>query len=236
MTSKCITKSGFMIMMILCIMSFKVYSQENNFNKPSFPTTKTNNISFTRGTQSLGNSVSFGIGVADFDMDGDYDLVTHDLINGTKLYINDGAGHYTLAGSLFGSSVFYCVAYEKFDADDDYDLIFSKENGAEIFFNDFSITGINETDNSKGNNFNLKNYPNPFKDVTTISYSLQTPDNVCLQVLNLSGKILETLVNIEQNLGNHELLFKPNNLPNGIYYYRINTPEFSETSTMIICK
>ncbi|MFC2118625.1 FG-GAP-like repeat-containing protein [Bacteroidota bacterium] len=172
----------------------------------------------------------------DADFDDDYDLITLDLEDGAKLWINNGLGSFSSTGSIFGNSIFHRVAYQKLDSDDDYDLIFSKEDGTEIFFNDYIITGINDINNTINNDIKLKNYPNPFKNFTTITYQLTDQSNILLKVFDVSGKLVSTMINREQMPGKNYIKFNSDNLPGGIYYYQISTPGFSETSTMLISK
>jgi hypothetical protein len=69
-----------------------------------------------------------------------------------------------------------------------------------------------------------QNYPNPFNSSTTIRYSLDNPDNVSLNVYDIRGNHVKTLIdNISQQSGNHEFNFNANNLSSGIYLYNLKT-------------
>lgn len=71
-------------------------------------------------------------------------------------------------------------------------------------------------------NFNLaQNYPNPFNPVTTITYSLDINSYVNLDIYNIIGEKVETLVNELQISGNHKINFNASNLPSGIYFYKL---------------
>jgi len=67
------------------------------------PTTDSVSISFVQSEQSLGNTRSFGIVVADVDLDGDNDIFVPNYINASLLWINDGEGSFTLHNQRFGS-------------------------------------------------------------------------------------------------------------------------------------
>lgn len=72
------------------------------------------------------------------------------------------------------------------------------------------------------NNFILmQNFPNPFNPVTTINYSLDINSFVRMDIYNIVGEKVETLVNEFQNSGNHKVNFNANNLPSGIYFYKL---------------
>lgn len=85
-----------------------------------------------------------------------------------------------------------------------------------------------------------QNYPNPFNPETTITYSIPFLDNkstsVNLSVFNLLGRKVKTLIHKEQSPGNYKIIFNANNLPSGIYYYRLKLGNFSETKKMILLK
>lgn len=90
-------------------------------------------------------------------------------------------------------------------------------------------------------NFNLKPaYPNPFNPETTIEYTLGSPSHVVLQVFDLTGREVSTLVNQTQGRGTHRAHFNASStestLGSGLYFYRISTPEFTKTGKMILIK
>ncbi|MFC1502042.1 T9SS type A sorting domain-containing protein [bacterium] len=72
-----------------------------------------------------------------------------------------------------------------------------------------------------------QNYPNPFNGVTHITYSLQQPSNVHLAVYNSTGQLIETLEDDYQSAGSHSVVWNPDGLSSGIYYYQIRTEKQS---------
>ncbi|MCA0445787.1 MAG: T9SS type A sorting domain-containing protein [Bacteroidetes bacterium] len=90
-------------------------------------------------------------------------------------------------------------------------------------------------------NFNLKPaYPNPFNPETTIEYTLGSPSHVVLQVFDITGREVSTLVNQRQSGGLHSAHFNASSggqtLGSGLYFYRISTPEFTKTGKMMLVK
>jgi tetratricopeptide (TPR) repeat protein len=72
-------------------------------------------------------------------------------------------------------------------------------------------------------NFNLsQNYPNPFNPLTKISYELRVAGYIVLRVFDALGKEVVTLVNEVKNAGRHEVEFKADNLPSGVYFYSLS--------------
>ena len=66
-------------------------------------------------------------------------------------------------------------------------------------------------------NLKLSNYPNPFSNMTTISYSLPFEGKVVLDICNIFGRKVTTLVSETQTAGNHVVKFDSSCLPNGIF-------------------
>jgi hypothetical protein len=75
-----------------------------------------------------------------------------------------------------------------------------------------------------------QNSPNPVSLHTTISYTLAETGRVSLTVYDISGKLVETLVNGETQMeGNHSILWDAGEMCPGIYFYRITTGRSVET-------
>lgn len=99
------------------------------------------------------------------------------------------------------------------------------------------IISIDEKKTMVGKNFELfQNYPNPFNPVTVIRYSLFENRFVSLKIFDELGKEIRTLVNANQGEGSYEVKFNGDNLPSGIYYYKLFADEISETKKMILVK
>ncbi|MCH8123294.1 MAG: T9SS type A sorting domain-containing protein [Bacteroidetes bacterium] len=67
----------------------------------------------------------------------------------------------------------------------------------------------------------LQNYPNPFKQTTTISFILDAPQHVTLKVFNALGRTVATLVASWQHTGLYQVAFDASDLPPGVYFYRL---------------
>jgi hypothetical protein len=80
------------------------------------------------------------------------------------------------------------------------------------------------------------NYPNPFNPATMIEFVLSKPEKVKIEVFNLSGQKVETLLNKPMPAGSHELKFTAKDLPSGVYLYRIEAGEFHQEKKMVLLK
>lgn len=82
----------------------------------------------------------------------------------------------------------------------------------------------------------LQNYPNPFNPATSIRFSIKSSSEVNLSVFNSSGQQVAELVNKNLSPGEYEYKFDAENLPSGVYFYRLTAEKFSETKKMILVK
>lgn len=81
-----------------------------------------------------------------------------------------------------------------------------------------------------------QNYPNPFNPTTQLSYNLKTDGNVKLTVFNLVGQSVAVLVDGYQTAGYYEVSFDANELPAGIYLYKLQVGEYSSVKRMTLVK
>ena len=86
-----------------------------------------------------------------------------------------------------------------------------------------------------------QNYPNPFNPTTTISFDLAKAGKVKLNVYNIKGQLVRSLVNEDLYAGSHKVIWNGTDSRNrrvasGIYYYRLETKDFSKTHKMVLMK
>ncbi len=86
-----------------------------------------------------------------------------------------------------------------------------------------------------------QNYPNPFNPTTTIDFTLANKSNVSLEIFNLNGQKVITLMDKSLPAGKHSILWSGKNIygqqsATGIYFYRLTADEFIETKKMVLLK
>jgi hypothetical protein len=101
----------------------------------------------------------------------------------------------------------------------------------------------NEEGTSAGSEMDLpmefalkQNYPNPFNPTTQIQYALPQASEVRIDVFNVMGQRVATLVNGAQNAGFHTVTFDANRLASGVYIYRMQAGSFVQTQKMLLVK
>jgi hypothetical protein len=80
------------------------------------------------------------------------------------------------------------------------------------------------------------NYPNPFNPTTKINYQLPRTSDVTLQVYDVLGRQVATLVDRKQQAGSYTVTFDGNQLSSGVYFYRLKTENASKVRKMLLVK
>jgi hypothetical protein len=81
-----------------------------------------------------------------------------------------------------------------------------------------------------------QNYPNPFNPNTRINFELPESGYVNLKVFNILGEMVSELVNRKLDKGSYSVDFSAQNLPSGLYIYKIECGSYSDVKKMILLK
>lgn len=81
-----------------------------------------------------------------------------------------------------------------------------------------------------------QNYPNPFNPSTKIKFDLPKPETVKIEVYNIIGQKIGTLLNKSMPAGYHEVEFNGQNMSSGIYLYWIEAGEWNDVKKMLLFK
>lgn len=82
----------------------------------------------------------------------------------------------------------------------------------------------------------LQNFPNPFNTSTIIRFSLPVESNITVKVYDISGKTVRSYFNSKLKSGFYEILFKGDNFPSGIYYYKLTADNVILARKMMLIK
>ncbi len=81
-----------------------------------------------------------------------------------------------------------------------------------------------------------QNYPNPFNPSTSIKYELPKSSFVRLSVHDMLGREVSVLVNDRRDVGVHEVKFEGAKLASGVYFYRLQAGDFTQTKRLLLLK
>ncbi|MEX2603933.1 MAG: PQQ-dependent sugar dehydrogenase [Gracilimonas sp.] len=124
-------------------------------------------------------------------------------------------------------------------------ITFGEDQNQELYFGSFdgniytfqSTATSNEDESEVPTSTQLfQNYPNPFNPSTTINYQLSKHSDVKLEVFDMLGRKISTLINRQMPSGTHKVNFDASYLPSGLYIYRLNTGKTVITRKMTLMK
>jgi len=113
------------------------------------------------------------------------------------------------------------------------------EYGYELWIDGFSFSpaptvGIKNAEVQQPSLFH--NFPDPVNRETTIRFLIPKTEMVSLKVIDSIGREVETLINEKKSAGVYEIVFDGSELPNGVYYYRLQTGNFADTKKFVLIK
>ncbi len=112
-----------------------------------------------------------------------------------------------------------------------------RQDGKIIKGNTDISNSINLISSEVPDKFELKqNYPNPFNPTTKINFSIRNSGIVLLTIYNQAGQFVIQLINEYKTPGSYSVNFDGGNLPSGVYYYKMEVNNISETKKMILIK
>jgi Big-like domain-containing protein/type IX secretion system substrate protein len=172
----------------------------------------------------------------DFDPDFDIDSSSVKIIsgpyNGNITYIDsiNGNAFYEPDSGFHGVDIF------TYTVDDDSTV---SSNVALVLVNVLLNTSISENEEflTPSDFFLGQNYPNPFNPTTTIAYTVKNPGHVTIELYDIFGRKIKTLVNQYQKAQVYSVKFDARDLASGVYYYKLQVGnEYKETKKMILIR
>lgn len=98
------------------------------------------------------------------------------------------------------------------------------------------LSGVIAETNIPKEYYMSQNYPNPFNPMTNITYELPAQSSIRIQIFDALGRTIKTLVNGKQKAGKYTVTWDAANYSSGIYFYKLETDDFSDTKKMILLK
>lgn len=104
------------------------------------------------------------------------------------------------------------------------------------FYPQQSVTEVNDVDGGNSLWQLGQNQPNPFTDATDIPFVVNTDAHVKIKIYTVAGEQVTTIVDGQYAAGSYKQTWNSNQLPAGVYLYKIETESFTETKEMILVK
>jgi hypothetical protein len=106
-----------------------------------------------------------------------------------------------------------------------------------FYLNPRYIIGIRNISSIIPGDFTLKqNYPNPFNPATNIEFGLPKNTHVKIYIYDMLGKLVDMILDEELKAGSYKLDWSAKELTSGVYFYRLETPEFTQARKMVLLK
>jgi len=177
----------------------------------------------------------------DLDGDGHNDLaVANEWPNNISVLLNNGDGTFQQAVNYGAGYHPRSVFAVDLDGDGDNDLAVANywSNDISILINLSITTGVDNSPETylPGSYFLVHNYPNPFNASTVIDYQLPVDCYVKLEIYNLFGQKVATLVDSKQQAGYRSSVWDASAASSGIYFYKLTAGDYTETRRMMLVK
>jgi hypothetical protein len=110
-------------------------------------------------------------------------------------------------------------------------------NNSNTAKNRFNVIGIEQISTIVPEKFALyQNYPNPFNPSTTIKFDLAKRDDVKIKIFDIIGREVVILHSGMLDAGRYKVNFDATNLSSGVYFYRLESTNFTDVKKMIFVK
>ncbi|MCX6163446.1 MAG: T9SS type A sorting domain-containing protein [Ignavibacteriae bacterium] len=213
---------------------FMARNINGNFEAPVMLST-TVNAFYTQGHSFIAPDESYIV----------FDAIPTQQSTGSRIYVSFRKSDSTWGNPIMLSNTINSTdnQYLPYISPDGKYLFFEKQG--DIWWVDSKVVtrykpvGIKENGKLMPDDFILfQNFPNPFNPSTNIKYQIanKLPRQVSLKVYDVLGKEVATLVNEVRQHGSYNVDFDASKLSSGIYFYRLNTGDFSDTKKMILIK
>jgi hypothetical protein len=99
------------------------------------------------------------------------------------------------------------------------------------------ITGVEGNISAVPTEYQMyQNYPNPFNPVTNIKFDVPKSGLIKIKIFDLTGKLVDVLVNGEMKAGSYEVKWNGTNYASGIYFYKFESVDYTKVERMVLIK
>ncbi|MDP1678372.1 MAG: T9SS type A sorting domain-containing protein [Bacteroidota bacterium] len=153
-------------------------------------------------------------------------------INGSSVVLKY-ANNLNAATAFNGSVIVLGIPFETIHTKANRDALM---NAALKYF-DIATSVVEHGNGNIPSSFSLEqNYPNPFNPITKIRFSLANNESATLRIFDVLGKEITTLINEQLIAGTYDVSWDATAYPSGVYFYRLQTKDFSQTKKLVLTK
>lgn len=179
-------------------------------------------------------------GFADMDGDGDREMLVGHYDPDSYRHVVDVLG---IPGLEVLGTMYYDTDFVVFDFDQDgrMEIAVREEPNTLQVWEMNPLTGVGRSDDSLPSATLSQNYPNPFNPYTVIKYQVQFPGNVQVDIVDLKGHVVRTLVNEVKPAGDHEVAWdgtdgQGRQQASGSYMYVLRVGAFTASRKLLMLK
>ncbi len=109
--------------------------------------------------------------------------------------------------------------------------------GSGVFLSSSQITSVAAAYAAAPVTFQLlQNYPNPFNPSTVLEFVLPRSEHISLKIFNVLGQLVATLVDDQLSAGRHAVRWDASAVSSGVYFYRLQSTDFTQTRKLVLMK
>jgi hypothetical protein len=184
----------------------------------------TNQVSFSYGNGSVSYESDGSLAGMQFEVTGQYEITSHNLPNGWEIHNSENT---IILFSLDRSSLEDKSLFEY-----DGNIVIESVIATDWYGSDIAVSSV-----LIPKEFALQSaYPNPFNPVTNLTFGLPVDSKVFIQIYNLQGQVVSTLLNDNMQAGYHSVVWNADNHSSGIYFVQMIAGDYIHNQKIMLVK
>jgi len=181
-------------------------------------------------TTSVGGGVAIGLNILTFNTSGFYSFV------GSTTPYRIGRIRFNVTTPFYADTMHFRNAPTQYPTVV-YDSLTQLVFNTSYQTTDPIISGVTGNTTTIPQEYQLyQNYPNPFNPVTNIKYDVPKSAMVKLRVFDITGKLVDVLINQEMEPGAYEINWNGANYASGVYFYKFESGDYTKVMRMVLIK
>jgi hypothetical protein len=184
----------------------------------------TDQVSFSYGNGSVSYESDGSLAGMQFEVTGQYEITGHNLPNGWEIHNNENT---IILFSLDGSNLEDKILFEY-----DGNIVIESAIATDWHGSDIAVSSV-----LIPKEFTLQSaYPNPFNPVTNLNFGLPVDSKVSIQIYNLQGQVVSSLLNDNMQAGYHSVVWNADEFGSGIFFVQMIAGDYVKTQKLMLIK